>query len=84
MLLPLWLRVGRVCLKGSFLTHFLQGRDSDGPLPLHPAYYSLAERLTKEGIDFVPNIHFGEISRSVVKQEGKILESEDREGTARE
>lgn len=32
-----------------------------------------------EGIDFVPNNQFGVIRCSVRKQEGKILESKDRE-----
>lgn len=33
-----------------------------------------------EGIDFVPSNQFGVIRYSVRKQEGKILESKDREG----
>lgn len=67
-------------LKVSFLTHLLQGRDSDGPLPLQPMYYGTTEGLTMEGIDFVPSNQFGVIRYSVRKQEGKILESKDREG----
>lgn len=36
-------------------------------------YSGMAEGLTKEGIDFVPNIYFGVIRCSVAKQEDKIL-----------
>lgn len=41
--------------------------------------YGMAEGLTKEGTNFVPNIYLGVIRCSVAKQEDNILESKDRE-----